>query len=190
MPLTIKPSGGLPPRCAKVLKWVGTFSDAEHGERMTGANSRERSIMQYKVGRQGRIIVARFGDGDDVLGGLAEICKKEDLRAASFNLVGGMKRGRYVVGPETEAMPPVPVWRELDESHEAVGFGTIFWQRDEPKVHFHGAYGKHDSVKAGCLREGSEAFLVLEAVITEILDVDAVRELDPASGMVLLKLPE
>ena len=57
-----------------------------------------------------------------------------------------------------------------------------------PKVHFHGAYGKGDSVKAGCLREGSEVFLVLEVVITEILDVDAVRALDPASAMVLLKL--
>jgi uncharacterized protein len=144
--------------------------------------------MQYQVGRQGRIVVARFADGDDVLGGLADICRKENLLAASFSLVGGMKRGRYVVGPETEDMPPVPVWRDLSESHEAVGFGTIFWQDDQPKVHFHGAYGKRDSVKAGCLREGSEAFLVLEAVITEILDVHAVRELDRESGMVLLKL--
>jgi predicted DNA-binding protein with PD1-like motif len=85
-------------------------------------------------------------------------------------------------------MPPKPVWRELGESHEAVGFGTVFWEKDQPKVHFHGAYGKHDSVKAGCLREGSEVFLVLEAVITEILDVDIVREPDPVSGMVLMKM--
>jgi predicted DNA-binding protein with PD1-like motif len=133
-------------------------------------------------------VLARFSDGDDVLAGLAEIVARENIRAASFSLVGGMKRGRFVVGPENETMPPVPVWRELAESHEAVGFGTIFWQGDQPKVHFHGAYGKHDSVKAGCMREGNEAFLVLEAVITEILDVDAVRELDPASGMVLLRL--
>jgi uncharacterized protein len=144
--------------------------------------------MQYQVGKPGRIIVVRFGDGDDVTGGLAEICRKETLRAACFSLVGGLKRGRYVVGPETEEMPPVPVWRELNESHEAVGFGTIFWQGDQPKVHFHGAYGKRDSVKAGCLREESMAFLVLEAVITEILEVNAVRELDPESGMVLLTL--
>lgn len=144
--------------------------------------------MQYQTGKQGRIIIARFGDGDDVLGGLAEIVRKEEIRAACFNLVGGMKRGRFVVGPESEEMPPVPVWRELTESHETVGFGTIFWHGDQPKVHFHGAYGKRESVKAGCLREGSEAFLVLEAVITEILDVDAVRELDPESGMVLLRL--
>ncbi|HEX9079239.1 MAG TPA: PPC domain-containing DNA-binding protein [Desulfuromonadaceae bacterium] len=144
--------------------------------------------MIYQTGRPGRIIVARFSDGDDVLTGLTEIARRENIRAAAFNLVGGMKKGRFVVGPESEEMPPVPVWRELTESHEAVGFGTIFWQDDHPKVHFHGAYGKHDSVKAGCMREGNEAFLVLEAVITEILDVTAVRELDQQSGMVLLRL--
>ena len=144
--------------------------------------------MEYQVGRQGRTIFARFSDGDDVLGGLADICRREDIRAACFNLVGGMKRGSYVVGPESEAMPPVPVWRGLEESHEAVGFGTIFWQGDEPRVHFHGAFGKRDSVKAGCLRHGSETFLVLEAVITELLDISAVRELDPESGMVLVRM--
>ena len=144
--------------------------------------------MQYQIGKPGRIVVVRFSDGDDVLGGLAEICRAENIRAACFNVVGGMKSGRFVVGPETEEMPPIPVWRELQESHEAVGFGTIFWDREHPKVHFHGAYGKRDSVKAGCLREGSEAFLVLEVVITEIMDVNIVRELDPASNMILMKM--
>lgn len=96
------------------------------------------------------------------MGGIAQICRTEDIKAACFNVVGGMKGGRFVVGPETEEMPPIPVWRELQESHETVGFGTMFWDKDQPKVHFHGAYGKLDSVKAGCLREGREAFLVLE----------------------------
>lgn len=146
--------------------------------------------MEYRIGQTGRIVVVRFNDGDDVIGGIAEIARKENIRAASFNLVGGMKKGRFVVGPETEEMPPKPVWRELDESHEVVGFGTIFWQDDQPKVHFHGAFGKKESVKAGCMREDSRAFLVLEAVITEILGVHAVRELDPASGMVLMELKE
>ena len=144
--------------------------------------------MEYQVGKPGRIIVARFHDGDDVLGGLETIAHRENLRAACFSMVGGIRKGGYVVGPETEAMPPVPVWRELTESHEATGFGTIFWHGDQPKVHFHGAYAKHDSVRAGCLRRDSEAFLVLEVVITEILGVEATRELDPESGMVLLRL--
>jgi uncharacterized protein len=144
--------------------------------------------MNYQVGRAGRTVLVLFHDGDDVLEGLADIVRRENIRAASFSLVGGLRRGRFVVGPETESMPPRPLWRELDESHETLGFGTIFWQGETPRVHFHGAYGKRDSVKAGCLREVSEAFLVMEAVIQEILDVDAVRETDPASGMALLKL--
>lgn len=144
--------------------------------------------MQYQIGKPGRIVVVRFSDGEDVLGGIAGICRTEGIRAACFNVVGGMKGGRYVVGPETEEMPPRPVWRELQESHEAVGFGTVFWDNEQPKVHFHGAYGKHDSVKAGCLREGSAAFLILEVVITEILDVSIIRELDQAAGMVLMTM--
>lgn len=144
--------------------------------------------MEYQTGKSGRIVVVRFSDGEDVLGGIVSICRKEGIIAASFNMVGGLKGGRFVVGPETEDMPPIPVWRALQESHEAVGFGTVFWDNDQPKVHFHGAYGKGDSVKAGCLREGSEVFLVLEVVITEILDVSVIRELDPGSGMVLMKM--
>ena len=144
--------------------------------------------MDYQVGTPGRIIVARFNHGEDVLAGLEEIARRENLRAAAFNLVGALKGGRFVVGPESEEMPPVPVWRHLAESHEAVGFGTIFWEGDRPKVHFHGSFGKGDAVRVGCLREASEVFLVLEAVITEITGVTAVREIDPASGMVLLKL--
>jgi predicted DNA-binding protein with PD1-like motif len=144
--------------------------------------------MKYQVGEAGRIAVAKFEDGDDVLKGLCDIALNENIRAAVFYLVGGMKAGRFVVGPEKEELPPKPIWRELTESHEIVGIGTIFWQDETPKVHFHGAYGKRDSVRMGCMREGSEAFLVLEAVVIEIKGVTAKRELDPLSNMVLLKL--
>lgn len=144
--------------------------------------------MKYQCGTVGRVFVVRFEDGDNVLGGLVDLARKESIRAASFHLVGGLKKGRFVVGPERDEMPPVPIWRELDESHEIVGFGTIFPQGDEPKVHLHGVYGKRDNVRTGCLRESAEAFLVLEAVVTEITGITAARELDQASGMVLLKL--
>jgi len=144
--------------------------------------------MRYQVGETGRTVIAKFEDGDNILQGLSEIIKKENIRAGVFYLVGGMKSGRFVVGPEKEELPPVPIWRELNESHEVVGVGTIFWQGNEPKLHFHGAYAKRDSVKVGCLREKAETFLVLEAIIIEIKGVNAVRELDSVSGMVLLKV--
>ena len=144
--------------------------------------------MKYQVGKVGRVVVAKFEDKEDVLGNLGSIVKKEGISAAVFYLVGGMREGRIVVGPERDEIPPTPVWKNLGESHEVVGFGTIFYQGNEPKVHFHGAFGKKDMVKVGCLRENSATFLVLEAVIIELSGINAVREFDPALGLTLLKL--
>ena len=144
--------------------------------------------MKYQIGKPGRMIVAKFDDNDDVLENLVSIAKKENIRAGVFYLVGGMREGKIVVGPETEELPPKPVWKELGESHEVLGIGTIFWHRDEPKLHFHGAFGKKDMVKVGCLREKSETFLILEAIIIEMEGVNAIREIDPEVGIALLKL--
>jgi len=144
--------------------------------------------MKYQVGKTGRIVIARFEDKEDILGNIIDIAKKENIKSAVLYLIGGIKQGRVVVGPEKEEMPPVPVWKDINESHEVVGIGTIFRQDDEPKIHFHGAFGKKDMVKVGCLRGTSETFLVLEAVILEIEGIDAKRELDKESGLTLLKL--
>lgn len=146
--------------------------------------------MEYQIGKPGRIVVVKFGDKEDVLEGLIEIVKKEDIRAGIFYILGGMREGSIVVGPEKDEIPPKPVWKKLGESHEVVGIGTIFWQKDEPKIHLHGAFGKKEMVKVGCLRKESETFLVLEAVIIEIEDVNAVRELDTVSGLTLLKITD
>jgi len=144
--------------------------------------------MKYQVGGTGRVVVARFEDKEDILGNIIKIAKDENLKSAVFHLVGGIRRGRVVVGPEKEELPPEPVWKEIGESHEVIGSGTIFWQGDEPKIHFHGAFGKKEMVKVGCLRGDSETFLVLEAVIIEITGIDAKREFDQATGLTLLKL--
>ena len=144
--------------------------------------------MKYQVGKVGRVVVAKFEDREDVLGNLSTIVKKEGISAAAFYLVGGMREGKIVVGPEKDVVPPTPVWKNLGESHEVVGFGTIFYQGNEPKVHFHGAFGKKDMVKVGCLRENSSTFLVLEAVIIELSGINAIRDIDPALGLAVLKL--
>ncbi|MEW6419654.1 MAG: DUF296 domain-containing protein [Nitrospirota bacterium] len=144
--------------------------------------------MKYQVGKTGRVVVARFEDGEDAFENITGIAKRENIRSAVFYLIGGIRQGRVVVGPEEEKLPPKPVWKEIKESHEVLGIGTIFWQDDEPKIHFHGAFGKKDMVKVGCLRERSKTFLVLEAVIIEIEGIDARREFDQASGLTLLRL--
>ncbi len=144
--------------------------------------------MRYAAGRIGRCFVVRFEHGDDILEGLSALAEKEELAAAVFYLLGGLKEGRIVAGPEREEMPPEPVWREIAESHETVGVGTIFRHDGKPAIHFHGVYGKRDAVKAGCLRENAKAFIVMEAVVLEMEGIAAKRERDAISGMVLLDL--
>jgi len=148
----------------------------------------EEEAMEYRVGKTARVVLARFEDKEDILENITGIARRENIRSAVLYLIGGIKKGRVVVGPEEEKLPPEPVWREINESSEVVGIGTIFWEGEEPKIHFHGAFGKRDVVRVGCLRGNSETFLVLEAVIIEIEGIEAKRELDPESGLVLLKL--
>lgn len=144
--------------------------------------------MKYEVGRTGRVFVAKFEDGENPLKEITEFAKKEEVRSAIFWLIGGLKGGRFVVGPEDDGLPPKPLWREISGNNEIVATGTIFWYGDEPKVHMHGVYGREDIVKMGCLREESKVFLVLEAIIMELIDIKAKRELDEKSKMVLLKI--
>jgi predicted DNA-binding protein with PD1-like motif len=144
--------------------------------------------MKYQSGSVGRVFVARFEDGEDFLTSLCELARKENVRAGVFHLVGGAKKGRVVVGPKGDEMPPDPMWREIEGNSEIVGTGTIFWAGLEPKAHLHMAAGRGDRVCVGCLRQNSQTFLVLEAVLMEITGVDATRELDPGTGLALLKL--
>lgn len=144
--------------------------------------------MKYQIGRVERVVIARFEDGEDILGNVIEIAKKEKIKNAVLYIIGGIKKGRIVVGPEKEELPPKPIWREIQESHEVLAIGTIFCQNEEPKIHLHGSFGKRDKVHVGCLRETSETFLVIEAILFEIERINARREFDKTSGLTLLRL--
>jgi len=49
--------------------------------------------MHHQLGKPGSIVVVRFSGGEDVLGGIAQICRTEDIRAACFNIESGGSRG-------------------------------------------------------------------------------------------------
>ncbi len=144
--------------------------------------------MQYQKGQTGRVFIVKFEDKENPLQEITELAKKENIRSAIFWLIGGLKGGRFVVGPKTDELPPEPIWREISDNNEILGIGTIFWHKDEPKIHIHGVYTREYNVKMGFLREKAEVFLILEAVIMEIIDVNVTRELDERSKMVLLKV--
>ena len=147
--------------------------------------------MKYQVGEVGRVILAQFADGDEIIGNITDMVRKENIRACVFYLLGGIAEGRIVVGPvHDDVRPPEPTWREIVESHETLAIGTVFWYGEEPRIHIHGTYGKFDNVRTGCVRDEAKTFLIMEAVMIELKGINAVREMEPTINMPLLKLVE
>ena len=143
--------------------------------------------MEYTKGRIKNIYVLRFNDGDDVLAGLTKVVKQEKIKAGIIHLTGVIKNCRVVTWPKMTCIPPVPVWQKIKEAHEVVAFGTVFLAGKEPRIHIHLALGRGKAAYVGCLRTGSEAYLVLEGVIIE-MEAKVVREYDKKSGFNLIKI--
>lgn len=142
--------------------------------------------MKVSEGIVGRVFVVRLEDGDELPGVIENLAREKGIRAASVVLVGGIGSGKVVVGPETPAVPPEPMIRELDGVHEIVGVGTLFCnEKGEPKLHLHGAMGRDGRTITGCTREGVKVWLVVEAIITEITGTGARRVAE--GGLELLK---
>jgi predicted DNA-binding protein with PD1-like motif len=144
--------------------------------------------MEYTQGRTGRVFVARLEDGESIYDVVEEIAHKESIEAASVLAIGGIRKGKVVTGPQHPTGTVVPHYEEFDDARELVGVGTVFLQEGKPSLHFHAGIGRRDSALVGCPRAGMSVYLVLEVIITELVDVSAERAYDPESGANLLKV--
>lgn len=144
--------------------------------------------MEVQEGRVGRIFLLKFSDGEDLLEEIIGLARRENLRAAWILFLGAVKRGHLVVGPQKTELPPVPVWEDISQASEIVGLGNLFWEADNPRLHLHGALGRSESTRMGCLRQQTEVYLVAETLVLELVGISAYRRLDPALGVTLLHL--
>ena len=145
--------------------------------------------MKYSQAKQGRIYVIRLEDGDIIHNEIEKFAKKKSINAAALIIVGGVDKGsKLVVGPERGRSESIlPMEHILDNVHEIVGTGTIFPnEKGEPVLHLHIACGRQSSTVTGCVRRGVKTWHVLEVVLFELIDTDAVRTFDPATGFALL----
>lgn len=144
--------------------------------------------MKYTQGRVGRIFVLKFDDGDIVLEKLRGFAKKERLKAAVMVFIGALKRGDLVTGPRKPVIPPIPNTVNFKDAWESLGIATIFANAEGPQIHVHSAMGKKLKALTGCVRGKSEVFLVIEAVVFELKGVKTAKDIDPATGLNLLRI--
>ncbi|HSQ53711.1 MAG TPA: DUF296 domain-containing protein [Candidatus Bathyarchaeia archaeon] len=144
--------------------------------------------MRYKAGKVGRVVLARFDHGEQVVPALAGLCEKEGISSGWFFLFGAIQNGRLVAGPREASLPPDPVWQEFTEPFEIVGMGSIAAGGGSPSIHLHSSLGRGKEVLTGCIRKEGEVFIVVEAMVLEILGLRATRSPDEQSGLELLTL--
>ena len=147
--------------------------------------------MRYSQARQGRTFVIRLEDGDIVHESIELLARREGVGAGHLIILGGADAGSsLVVGPERSrgVSPVTPMNLALDDACEVAGVGTLFPDEcGEPVLHMHIACGRGTDTVTGCIRGGVKVWHVMEAVLVELLDTDAVRRLEPASGFKLLQ---
>ncbi len=147
--------------------------------------------MKTSEGRIGRVFVLRLEDGDEIPSCLEQFAAENTIQVGHVVLIGGIGNGQVVVGPRSsDTMPPDPMLLPVDGAHEVVALGVLAPDHSgKPRLHIHGALGRSGTTLTGCLRPGVTTWLVGEAIIYEILDANATRKHDPASGLHLLQTP-
>lgn len=144
--------------------------------------------MEYTQGTIGRIFLLKFEDDDVLIEELTLLAKKERIEAATMIFIGALKKGDLVTGPQQPVIPPLPNKLAFKDGWEVMGIGTIFTNSQGPQLHIHASMGKKNKVLTGCVRGKSKVFLVIEAVVFELIGVKATKDIDPRTGLNLLKI--
>jgi predicted DNA-binding protein with PD1-like motif len=146
--------------------------------------------LKYSEASYGRVFVIRLEDGDILHEEIERFAQERGIRAAMLIAVGGVDRDScLVVGPEDgRAAQITPMQYVLEEVHEVAGTGTLFPGEDgRPVLHMHLACGREDRAVTGCVRRGVKVWHIIEVVLLELTDTDAVRRLDATTGFELLE---
>ncbi|MCX5697348.1 MAG: DUF296 domain-containing protein [Candidatus Omnitrophica bacterium] len=144
--------------------------------------------MEYTKGSIGRVFLVKFEDGDIFIDKLGELAGKEKVRAATLIFLGALKKGNLVTGPKKPVIPPEPNKVSFKDGWEVMGIGTIFANKRGPQIHIHTAMGKKHKALTGCVREQARVFLVIEAIVLELKGVKATKDIDPKTGLNLLRI--
>jgi predicted DNA-binding protein with PD1-like motif len=144
--------------------------------------------MKYTKGTIGRVFLVKFENNDIFIENLSNLAKQEQIYSASVIFIGALKQGDLVTGPKKSVIPPDPNKVVFKDGWEVMGIGTIFTNARGPQIHIHASMGKKNKTLTGCVRGNSKVFLVIEAVVLELIGVRASKDIDPDTGLNLLKI--
>ncbi len=146
--------------------------------------------MKYSRASLGRVFIIRLEDGEIIHEMIEEFAIEQGIGSAALIAVGGVdKESKLIVGPEKGRCKPInPMEYILDETHEIVGTGTLFWDEDKrPVLHMHVSCGRKGETITGCVRNGVKTWHILEIILFELVGTKSRRVLDARTGFKLLE---
>ena len=149
---------------------------------------RYNNNMRYTKGTIGRVFLIKFDDKDILLDEIDRLARRERIKAATFIFLGAFREGHLVTGPKKPVIPPEPNWKPFKDAWEVMGIGTVFTNKEGPQIHIHTSMGKKDKTLTGCVRKKTKVFLVIEAVLFELEGIKAAKDIDPKTGLNLLRI--
>jgi uncharacterized protein len=141
--------------------------------------------MQYTEGKPGRVFIVRVDHGEDLIATLLQFVRDHQVHSGYIRFMGALESGQVVTGPEVLTLPPDPHFESFSGGWEVIGMATITSDKNGPHLHIHASIGRGNKVLTGCLRGEIITYIVVEAVVTELIGVDVQREQDPVTGLQL-----
>ena len=133
-----------------------------------------------------RVIVVKLEPGDDVLDSISKIVKTYKIKSGFINCIGALKQ--FTLGYFDLDLNDYKM-ETFSENVELIScIGNVAYKDGEPMIHIHITVGRRDySVLGGHLGKPSIVSITGEVCIFEI-DRKLIREVEPQTGLSLLKL--
>lgn len=144
---------------------------------------------EYAIGKQGRVVAARILPDADLIDSIEKLCKENNIKYASINCcIGSLKEtGFFYLKKDNNSKlgfnysDKVQLKGYIEFLN---GMGIICQNKGEYETHFHGTVcHENEKLYGGHFVKGENIILTtMDIIITEILDVDLLREYDDKTG--------
>lgn len=142
----------------------------------------------FAVGKTGKTIAARLLPGTDLLTGIEEICKENEIKYASVvNCFGSFQKAGYfylVPKPEAKVGAGYGELMVLEGPIEFLnGTGVVCGRDGQFEIHLHGTFcDQFGKVYGGHMVKGENPVITVDLVLTEIVDMEFHRQFDEETG--------
>lgn len=142
-------------------------------------------------GKNGRVIAGRILPNTDVLEGIEEICNKHNIRYGQITTsIGSLRKVAltYVTSIEPQPGTGYTTFMEMEGPFSLLaGQGLVSpGENEKMNIHYHGILsGEEDRVYGGDIKPGTVTLTTLDIFITEVLEIEMVRDRDPETGAVV-----